>query len=118
LRLRPRGLIPDISFGREPSNSTGGTFTRVASGSPAHIRQPISQAEIDQLFDADKRGLVVTLRDLKLVEAAGFSNPLHASRKSWLRNVGLFCSENFDQLKGACATEGHYHCPNNRVVDV
>ena len=32
------------------------------------FRQPISQAEIDQLFDADKRGLVVKLRDLKLVE--------------------------------------------------
>jgi hypothetical protein len=31
---------------------------------------------------------------------------------------GLFCSENFDQLKGTCATEGHYHCPNNRVFDV
>jgi chromosome segregation and condensation protein ScpB len=30
--------------------------------------QPISQAEIDHLFDADKRGLVVKLRDLKLVE--------------------------------------------------
>jgi chromosome segregation and condensation protein ScpB len=32
------------------------------------FRQPISQAEIDRLFDADKRGFVVTLRDLKLVE--------------------------------------------------
>ena len=30
------------------------------------FKQPISQAEIDPLFDADKRGLVVTLRDLKL----------------------------------------------------
>ena len=30
LRLQPRGLIPDISFGREPSNSTGRTFTRVS----------------------------------------------------------------------------------------
>jgi hypothetical protein len=37
LRLRPRGFIPDIAFGREPSNSTGGTFTRVdASFSSAH----------------------------------------------------------------------------------
>ena len=34
LRLRPRGFIPGISFGREPSNSTGGTFTLVASGFP------------------------------------------------------------------------------------
>ena len=32
------------------------------------FRQPISQAEIDRLFDADKRGLVVKFRDLKLVE--------------------------------------------------
>jgi Segregation and condensation complex subunit ScpB len=32
------------------------------------FKQPISQAEIDLLFDADKRGLVVKLRDLKLVE--------------------------------------------------
>ena len=32
------------------------------------FKQPISQAEIDQLFEADKRALVVKLRDLKLVE--------------------------------------------------
>jgi chromosome segregation and condensation protein ScpB len=32
------------------------------------FKQPISQAEIDLLFDADKRALVVKLRDLKLVE--------------------------------------------------
>ena len=38
LRLRPRGLIPGISFGREPSNSTGGTLTRVASGFPGARR--------------------------------------------------------------------------------
>ncbi len=34
LQLQPRGLVPGISFGREPSNSTGGTFTRVAAGFP------------------------------------------------------------------------------------
>ena len=34
LRLRSHDLIPGISFGREPSNSTDGTFTRVASGFP------------------------------------------------------------------------------------
>jgi hypothetical protein len=32
------------------------------------FKQAISQAEIDRLFDADKRGLVVKLRDLKLLE--------------------------------------------------
>ena len=41
------------------------------------FKQPISQAEIDRLFDADKRGLVVKLRDLKLVEEfAGSRWPL------------------------------------------
>jgi len=37
LRLQPHGLIPDIAFGREPSNSTGGTFTRVVSGFPGAL---------------------------------------------------------------------------------
>ena len=32
------------------------------------FKQPISHAEVDQLFDADKRGHVVKLRDFKLVE--------------------------------------------------
>jgi hypothetical protein len=37
LRLRSRGLIPDIAFAREPANSTGGTFTLVdASFFSAH----------------------------------------------------------------------------------
>jgi hypothetical protein len=35
LRLRPRGFIPDIAFGREPSNSTGGTFTHVDASFPS-----------------------------------------------------------------------------------
>jgi hypothetical protein len=45
LRLRPRGFIPDIAFGREPSNSTGGTFTRVdASFSSAHLNSEVEDA--------------------------------------------------------------------------
>jgi len=32
------------------------------------FKQPISQAEIERIFDADKRGLIVKLRDLNLVE--------------------------------------------------
>jgi integrase len=44
LRLRSHDLIPGISFGREPSNSTGGTFTRVASGFPgAHPNSEVSR---------------------------------------------------------------------------
>jgi chromosome segregation and condensation protein ScpB len=55
------------------------------------FRQPISQAEIDQLFDADKRGLVVKLRDLKLVEEfAGDDGRLRfATTEAFLQRFGL-----------------------------
>ena len=53
LRLRPRGLIPDISFGREPSNSTGGTLTRVASGFPGARR--VGRHERDERHMANDR---------------------------------------------------------------
>src|ERR1700752_4143326 len=55
------------------------------------FRQPISQAEIDQLFDADKRGLVVKLRDLNLVEEfAGADGRLRfATTEAFLQRFGL-----------------------------
>ena len=55
------------------------------------FRQPISQAEIDHLFDADKRGFVVTLRDLKLVEEfAGADGRLRfATTEPFLQRLGL-----------------------------
>jgi chromosome segregation and condensation protein ScpB len=55
------------------------------------FRQPISQAEIDLLFDADKRGLVVKLRDLKLVEEfAGADGRLRfATTEAFLQRFGL-----------------------------
>jgi chromosome segregation and condensation protein ScpB len=55
------------------------------------FKQPISQAEIDQLFDADKRGLVVKLRDLKLVEEfAGADGRLRfATTEAFLERFGL-----------------------------
>jgi chromosome segregation and condensation protein ScpB len=55
------------------------------------FRQPISQAEIDRLFDADKRGLVVKLRDLKLVEEfAGTDGRLRfATTEAFLQRFGL-----------------------------
>jgi chromosome segregation and condensation protein ScpB len=55
------------------------------------FKQPISQAEIDQLFDADKRGLVVKLRDLKLVEEfAGADGRLRfATTRTFLQRFGL-----------------------------
>ena len=40
LQVQPRGLFPDISFGREPSNSTGGTFTHMAAGFPGAHPNP------------------------------------------------------------------------------
>jgi segregation and condensation protein B len=55
------------------------------------FRQPISQAEIGRLFDADKRGLVVKLRDLKLVEEfAGADGRLRfATTEAFLQRFGL-----------------------------
>jgi segregation and condensation protein B len=55
------------------------------------FRQPISQAEIDLLFDADKRGLVVKPRDLKLVEEfAGADGRLRfATTAEFLQRFGL-----------------------------
>ena len=55
------------------------------------FKQPISQTEIDHLFDADKRGLVVTLRDLKLVEEfAGTDGRLRfATTQTFLQRFGL-----------------------------
>ena len=55
------------------------------------FKQPISQAEIDRLFDADKRGLVVTLRDLELVEEfSGADGRLRfATTEAFLQRFGL-----------------------------
>jgi segregation and condensation protein B len=55
------------------------------------FKQPISQAEIDRLFDADKRGLVVKLRDLKLVEefAGGDGRLRFATTQVFLQRFGL-----------------------------
>jgi segregation and condensation protein B len=55
------------------------------------FKQPISQAEIDRLFDADKRGLVVKLRDLKLVEefAGGDDRLRFATTEAFLQRFGL-----------------------------
>jgi chromosome segregation and condensation protein ScpB len=55
------------------------------------FRQPISQTEVDRLFDADKRGFVVTLRDLKLVEEfAGADGRLRfATTEAFLQRFGL-----------------------------
>ncbi len=63
----------------------------LGEGSDFLVKQSISQAEIDLLFDADKRGLVVTLRDLKLVEEfAGSDGRLRfATTQAFLQRFGL-----------------------------
>ena len=55
------------------------------------FKQPISQAEIGRLFDVDKRGLVVKLRDLKLVEkfAAADGRLRFATTEAFLQRFGL-----------------------------
>lgn len=55
------------------------------------FKQPVSQAEIDQLFAADKRGLVVKLRDLRLVtDFAGDDGRLRfATTEIFLQRFGL-----------------------------
>ena len=55
------------------------------------FKQPISQTEIDHLFDADKRGLVVTLRDLRLAEEfAGADGRLRfGTTEEFLQRFGL-----------------------------
>jgi len=55
------------------------------------FKQPISQGEIDRLFDADKRGLVATLRGLKLIEEfAGADGRLRfATTEVFLQRFGL-----------------------------
>jgi len=54
-------------------------------------KQPISQSEIDHLFAADKRGLVVKLRDLRLVEEfAGADGRLRfATTEAFLQRFNL-----------------------------
>jgi hypothetical protein len=50
LQLQPRGFIPDIAFGREPSNSTGGTFTHVDASFPsAHPNSEVGGEKAGQI---------------------------------------------------------------------
>jgi hypothetical protein len=72
LRLRPRGFIPDIAFGREPSNSTGGTFTRVdASFSSARPSSAVQKV------------LLLILNNLRCFSAVFLHYILHRFRTAW-----------------------------------
>ena len=78
------------------------------------FKQPISQAEIDRLFDADKRGLVVKLRDLKLVEEfAGADGRLRfATTKEFLQRFGL---ASLQELNAASLSD---KATSDRTVDM
>ncbi len=67
------------------------------------FKQPVSQAEIDQLFAADKRGLVVKLRDLRLVtDFAGDDGRLRfATTSDFLSRFGLSSLEALHELASA-----------------
>jgi len=62
------------------------------------FKQPVSQAEIDRIFAADKRGLVVKLRDLGLVtDFAGDDGRLRfATTDIFLNRFGM---SNLEQLQ-------------------
>jgi chromosome segregation and condensation protein ScpB len=66
--VRNKALAQYLSEQTRASGNSGLTTGSLEVLACIAFKQPISQAEIDRLFDADKRGLVVTLRDLKLVE--------------------------------------------------
>ena len=54
------------------------------------FKQPISQAELDRLFDVDKRGLVVKLRDKLVEEFAGADGRLcFVTTQAFLQRFGL-----------------------------
>ena len=54
------------------------------------FKQPINQAELDRLFDVDKRGLVVKLRDKLVEEFAGADGRLcFVTTQAFLQRFGL-----------------------------
>jgi Segregation and condensation complex subunit ScpB len=92
------GAAPDAPESLQTVSYVAGTHPRLLDAlrtlevlACIAFRQPISQAEIDKLFDADKRGLVVKLRDLKLVEEfAGADGRLRfATTEAFLQRFGL-----------------------------
>lgn len=79
------------------------------------FKQPISQSEIDHLFAADKRSLVVKLRDLKLVEEfAGADGRLRfATTEAFLQRFNL---ANLQELTSAAMRAGSASRDNGTSV--
>jgi chromosome segregation and condensation protein ScpB len=86
-----RALAAYLSEQTRASANSGLTTATLEVLACIAFKQPISQAEIDHLFDADKRGLVVTLRDLKLVEefASSDGRLRFATTQTFLQRFGL-----------------------------
>ena len=86
-----RALAAYLSEQTRANASSGLTTATLEVLACIAFKQPISQTEIDRLFDADKRGLVVTLRDLKLVEEfAGADGRLRfATTEAFLHRFSL-----------------------------
>jgi chromosome segregation and condensation protein ScpB len=55
-------------------NLTSATLEVLACN--AAFKQPIAKAEIDLFLASDKRGMVVTIRDLRLVEELAGGRPV------------------------------------------
>ena len=83
-------MYPYLSQQNLASEHSGLTSATLEVLACIAFKQPISQAEIDRLFEADKRGLVVKLRDLKLVEEfAGADGRLRfATTGTFLQRTG------------------------------
>ena len=82
-RPRPRNLPS-----RKSRGVLWGSAARPKRSPASPLSQPISQAEIETPFAADKRRLLVKLRDLKLVEEfAGSDGRLHSCSASGLASL-------------------------------
>jgi len=72
LRLRPRGVIPDLSFVREPSNSTGRIFASVASSFPGARAFPKSGTGATVAIFSLCRHWPIGMATVTLHRSAGF----------------------------------------------
>ena len=89
-RVQPRGFFPDSAFGREQSNSTGGTHTRVATSfTGAH---PKNEVEKGAHLSAEQAGAPRVLlfapsrKALRARKSSASSGALH-TRSGWTRGA-------------------------------
>lgn len=98
---------------------TSGELTTVSLEVLACIafKQPVSQAEIDRLFAADKRSVVVRLRDLQLVEEfAGTDGRLRfVTTAAFLRRFGL---ADLDEVRASASVYSGFSARQEVASDV